>query len=56
MNIEKLNKIVRINPIFQGREFLINDQLVFVLSPFAEPFNTIYADHIRPSIESIRES
>lgn len=54
MNIEKINRIVRINPIFQGREFLINDQLVFMLSPFAEPFNTIYTDHIRPSIESIR--
>ena len=53
VNLERLNKIVRINPIFQGREFLINEQLVFVLSPFKDPFNTIYADHIRPSIESI---
>ena len=54
MNLEKLSRIVKINPIFQGREFLINEQLVFVLSPFTEPFNTIYADHIRPSIESLR--
>ena len=53
MNIEKQSKIVRINPIFQGREFLVNEQLVFVLSPFSEPFNTIYADHIRPAIESL---
>ena len=54
MNLEKLSRIVKINPIFQGREFLINEQLVFVLSPFTETFNTIYADHIRPSIESLK--
>ena len=53
-NLEKLNKIVRLNPIFQGREFLINEQAVFVLSPFDEPFNTIYEDHIKPSVESIQ--
>ena len=53
VNLERLHRIVRINPIFQGREFLINEKLVFVLSPFTEPFNTIYADHLRPSIESI---
>lgn len=53
MDIEKQSRIVRINPIFQGREFLINEQLVFVLSPYKEPFNTIYTDHIKPSIESI---
>ena len=53
MNIEKQSRIVRLNPIFEGREFLINEQLVFVLSPFIEPFNTIYSDHIKPSIENI---
>ena len=53
MNIEKQSRIVRLNPIFEGREFLINEQLVFVLLPFTEPFNTIYTDHIKPSIESI---
>ena len=51
--VEKMNRIVRLNPIFQGREFLLNDHLVFVLSPFEEPFNTIYSDHIKPSIESV---
>ena len=42
-NLERLSKIVRINPIFQGRDFLINERMVFVLSPFAEPFDTIYS-------------
>ena len=53
-NIERQRRIVRLNPIFQGREFLTNEQLVFVLSPFLEPFNTIYEDHIKPSMESIQ--
>ena len=52
-NIERQRRIVRLNPLFQGRQFLINEQLVFVLSPFKEPFDTIYEDHIRPSVESI---
>ena len=53
-NMERQRRIVRLNPIFQGREFLINEQLVFVLSPFLEPFNTIYEDHIKPSVERIQ--
>lgn len=52
-NLERLSRIVKINPIFHGRDFLINEQMVFVLSPFAEPFDTIYSDHIKPLIESI---
>ena len=53
LTIEKLSRMVRINPIFQGREFLINDKLVFMLSPFSEPFNIIFSDHIKPTIEKI---
>jgi hypothetical protein len=53
LNLERLNRMVRINPIFQGRDFLLNDNLVFVLSPFAEPFNTIYVDHVGPTVQSI---
>lgn len=53
LTIEKLNRMVRINPIFEGRDFLINDKLVFMLSPFSEPFNTIFTDHIKPTVENI---
>ena len=53
LTIEKLNRMVRINPIFQGRDFMINDKLVFMLSPFNEPYNTIYSDHIKPTVEKI---
>ena len=52
-NVERQRRIVRLNPIFRGREFLINEHLVFVLSPFEEPFDTIYEDHIRTAVESI---
>ena len=41
LNIERLNRIVRINPIFQGRDFIQNNSLAFVLLPLSEPFNTI---------------
>jgi hypothetical protein len=50
---EKLNNIVRFNPIFIGRDFNINENLVFMLSPFSEPYNTIFTDHIKPTIEKI---
>jgi hypothetical protein len=53
LNLERLNRMVRINPIFLGRDFFLNDTLVFVLSPFSEPFNTIYTDHVRPTVQSI---
>ena len=52
--IEKLNRIVRLNPIFHGRDFLIDEKLVFVLSPFEDPFNTIYVDHIKPTVKRIQ--
>ena len=52
-NIERQKRIVRLNPIFRGREFLVNEHLVFVLSPFEEPFDTIYKDHIQPTVEGI---
>ena len=50
-DLERQKRIVRLNAIFEGREFLMNEQLVFVLSPFEEPFDTIYQDHIRPTVE-----
>lgn len=54
--IDMLNKIVKINPIFKGRDFLRNDNLYFVLSPFKDPFNIIFNDHIKPTIEQIPNS
>ncbi|GAI10387.1 unnamed protein product, partial [marine sediment metagenome] len=53
LNLEGLQGIVRINPIFQGRDFLINESLVFVLSPFSKAFNTIFNDHIKTTVENI---
>ena len=52
-NSERQRTIVRMTPIFQGREFLLDTHLVFTLSPFGEPYDTIYHDHIKPSVESI---
>ncbi|MEF7665843.1 MULTISPECIES: hypothetical protein [Bacillus] len=52
VNLERLNKIVRMNPVFNGRDFMIDDSKVFMLSPFSDPFNDIYKDHIKPTVES----
>lgn len=51
---DKINNMVKINPIFNGREFIINKDLIFMLSPFAEPFDTIFIDHIKPTVEKIK--
>lgn len=53
--LEKKNRIVKINPIFQGREFLQKDRMVFVLSPYGDPFDTIYSNHIEPTIKSTND-
>lgn len=51
--IDKTNRIVRINPMFNGREFLLDSSLVFILSPFSEPFDAIYNDHVKPVVEGL---
>jgi len=50
-SIEKQQRIVRSNPIFHGRDFELEDDLCFILMPFGEPFDTIYKNHIKPTIE-----
>ena len=51
MASEKAKRLVRLNPIFQGREFALNDRMAFVLSPFTDHFDAVYADHIKPVVE-----
>ena len=51
--MDQLNRIVKIDPIFQGRDFLRKDNFIFVLSPFGDPFDTVYSDHLKPAVESI---
>jgi len=50
---EREARIVKINPIFQRRDFLLEDDLCFVLMPFAEPFNRLYQEHIKPTLEAL---
>jgi hypothetical protein len=51
--IEKQKRLVKTSPIFHGRDFMINESLVFMLCPFTETFNVIFADHVKPIVESI---
>lgn len=52
MEAERQARVVRLNPIFEGRDFLIEHDLCFVLIPFREPFYRIYEDHIKPTLEA----
>lgn len=45
---ERQARAVKINPIFKGRDFLVDEDLCFVLLPFRDPFIRIYNDHIKP--------
>lgn len=39
------------NPIFHGRGFRLNEQLAFVLMPYAERFRPMYTEIIKPVVE-----
>lgn len=46
------DKMLTQKSIFNNNDFIINDQLVFVVCPFKEDFDAIYDDQIRPVVES----
>jgi ATP-dependent Lon protease, bacterial type len=46
-------QIALYNPIFSGRGFKIDQQLVFVLMPFAEKFRPVYTEIIKPVVEQL---
>jgi len=50
---EKQARLVRLDPIFQGRDFMIEDELCFVLIPFREPFYRLYENCIKPALEAV---
>jgi len=50
---ERKARIVRINPVFSGRDYLVDEDLCFVLMPFREPFYRIYSEHIKPTMEGL---
>ena len=37
--------------VFQENQFDLDEHLVFMLSPFGKPFDTIFTNHIRPTVE-----
>lgn len=43
------------NSVFQENQFTVNKRLAFMLSPFGTPFDTIYKNHIKPTVENIQE-
>jgi hypothetical protein len=51
---EHRTKSIRINPIFNGRDFFVDPNLCFVLMPFGMVWHLqeVYTDNIKPIIES----
>lgn len=41
--------------VFPINQFALNENLVFVLSPFGKPFDTIFTNHIKPTVENIHD-
>ncbi len=50
-DIERKKRIVRVNPIYRGRDFLIEPELCFVLMEFQQPYTDIYDHLIKPTVE-----
>lgn len=52
INIEKLG----LKPRFTKLSFELKRGACIYLCPFVEPFNTIYSDHVKPAVESVKHS
>lgn len=50
---ERQARIVKIQPVFKGRDFLIEKDLCFVLMPFREPFFRLYENQLKPTLEDV---
>jgi hypothetical protein len=50
-DVDRKNRIVRVNPIFRSRDHLLDPDLVFVLMEFRQPFLGIYEGLIKPVVE-----
>jgi len=50
-DIDRKRRIVRVNPIYRGRDFLIEPDLCFVLTEFQPPYTDIYDHLIKPTVE-----
>jgi hypothetical protein len=50
-DIDQKKRIVRVNPIYRGRDFLIERDLCFVLMEFQQPYTDIYDHLIKPTVE-----
>ncbi|MCL0095253.1 hypothetical protein M1O52_01790 [Dehalococcoidia bacterium] len=51
---ERTMRLVRINPIFSGRNFTMEPNLCFVLMPLSQELQPVFEDHIKPVAESLR--
>lgn len=50
-DIDRKKRIARVNPIYRGRDFLVEPGLCFVLMEFEQPYTDIYDHLIKPTVE-----
>lgn len=50
-DIDRKKRIVRVNPIYRGRDYLVESDLCFVLMEFKAPYTDIYDHLIKPTVE-----
>jgi len=46
-------RVIEVEPIWRGRGFSVDQKLCFVLIPFRDPFNIIFQDHLKPTVERL---
>ncbi|MEV6226930.1 hypothetical protein AB0L88_03430 [Saccharopolyspora shandongensis] len=46
-------ELLGIKPIFSGRTFHSREKHCFFLSPFEDPFDTIYKEHVAPTLDKV---
>jgi len=51
-DLDRRKRIVRINPIFAGRDFIVDPRLCFVIMEYKPPYTDIYETLIKPTVES----
>ena len=51
-DVDRKRRIVRVHPIYKGRDFLLEPDLCFVLMEFGPPYTDIYGHLIKPTVEA----
>jgi hypothetical protein len=51
--VKKMTSLIQINPLFGPASYSVDEQLAFVLMPFAEDLTAVYTSIIKPTVEEM---